>query len=259
MSAEPEVSFQVLVPGKGGLRIHHQLQEYKETVVNKASSTAQGIYGSVTNVLSRMGLAASASTAAPASALPLSPSKSGSTGSMAGASPPLSPGATPPLDLLLGPSEGPSEETTDASLDPDGTGPSLPGDKEQVHYIWRLTEGPERPLPDGGRDKNSVAGRVDFCIQDSLLVPQYLSAPDAHFLYWKEGDLALFLLRACTGRNIMTGEPKGASAAQQGDKAVPPPGPAAAPPTQHKVAGILGALPRLASRTSTTADTTTPS
>ena len=51
-------------------------------------------------------------------------------------------------------------------------------------------------------------------LQESSLENQYLSALSAHFVYWTSVDVALFVLRAVHGLDVVTGASK-----QQGEAA----------------------------------------
>ena len=79
-------------------------------------------------------------------------------------------------------------------------------------------------------------------MQESSLESQYLSALSAHFNYWTSADVALFVLRAVHGLDVLTGgAPHQAQQAaqlqqaaqqqqqQQGDKAASPGAAGAAP------------------------------
>ncbi|KAL4854538.1 Phospholipase SGR2 [Chlorella vulgaris] len=67
-------------------------------------------------------------------------------------------------------------------------------------------------------------GRIDF---EASLENQYLSALSAHFVYWNSADVALFVLRAVHGLDVLTGVTKQqqqqeAAAAQAAEQAPPP-------------------------------------
>jgi hypothetical protein len=64
-------------------------------------------------------------------------------------------------------------------------------------------------------------------VQEASLENQYLSALSAHFVYWNSADVALFVLRAVHGLDVLTGVTKQqqqqeAAAAQAAEQAPPP-------------------------------------
>ena len=70
--------------------------------------------------------------------------------------------------------------------------------------IRRVTDG---PLPRGKGWPRTATGHLDFVLQESTVENQYLSALSAHFIYWSSLDVALFVHRAATGRDVISGEP----------------------------------------------------
>ena len=58
-------------------------------------------------------------------------------------------------------------------------------------------------------------------LQESTLENQYLSALSAHFGYWTSPDVALFVLRAVHGMDVLSGAPKHAQQGAGGRVASP--------------------------------------
>lgn len=71
--------------------------------------------------------------------------------------------------------------------------------------IKRVTDGP-LPLCIGW--PRTAVGHLDFALQEGTVENQYLSAMGAHFLYWSSLDVALFVYRAATGKDVISGELK---------------------------------------------------
>lgn len=202
---------------RGGLRIHHQIEEVRigiDRLATKATATATTMVGSVTSgVTSLFGrvLPTASASAGPAGTPPLA-----SAGSPGGRDPLSAAHAReaglnlPPLALDgEGDGEGEGRDETDAALSDDPRRGAMTAEElERVEYIWRLTEGPEAANLHRGElspSHRDVAGRLDFMLQDDPITPSMLSATAAHFCYWNNKDCALFLLRAVNGLHVMDG------------------------------------------------------
>ena len=68
---------------------------------------------------------------------------------------------------------------------------------------------PAKPQLAGAKQKlaqgHSSAGRCDFQLQEDWSELQFLGALRAHFCYWHHADVALFIMRAVCGYDVVDG------------------------------------------------------